>query len=170
MAIRKRYELVLGDKVVLRLRPKQDTVRLERPNPYGGWTDPMDLDREGILELRDCLDEIFRDWFCNDEPSPQELYRRFLSPGPAADICAMPNCKNPRDDKSSILCAECRVREPLICSNCGVRVDGVVTATKKHLCWSCYQLMSTDQEVLVGRPTGQAMQGEDEIEQARRTT
>ena len=62
--IRKRYELEVNGKVVLRLKPKQQTVRIERPNPYGGWTDPVDLNREHVLELRDTLDEILAGRFC----------------------------------------------------------------------------------------------------------
>lgn len=68
MAIRERYELEVNGRVVLRLKPKQDKVVLDRPNKYGGWTDPETLDREHLLELRDVCDEILMSWFCPDKP------------------------------------------------------------------------------------------------------
>ena len=65
--IKKRYELEVNGRVVLRLKPKQDKVRMERKNDYGGWSEPVDLNREHVLELRDVLDEIMRDWFCEKD-------------------------------------------------------------------------------------------------------
>ena len=67
--IRKRYELEVDGKVVLRLKPKQDKVKMQAASSYayGGWEDTT-LDREHVLELRDTLDQILMDWFCKDTP------------------------------------------------------------------------------------------------------
>jgi len=91
--IRKRYELVIENRAVLQIRPKQDKVQLKTTSMYGGWTDLISLDREHILELRDTLDQILMDWFCGVEEPRNK--------------CATTGCGNQKM-ADSLFCEACR--------------------------------------------------------------
>ena len=75
------YEIFDGDGAVIRITDEKDVAYLEMAGSAARdcWIVGHRLNRELLLDLRDAIDEILQHWFCDKEPSPQELYRKYLS-------------------------------------------------------------------------------------------
>jgi hypothetical protein len=151
--IRKRYEMEVDGKVVLRFRPKQDTVKMQYDSArYGNYTHVI-LSREHILELRDCLDEIMRDWFCDKEPSPMELYKK---------------CLNPKTKDSTVWC-----NDNIPCTHCGTVAPGPrIRDNDKFSCSPCYhgEKQGMDATTFIPCEVRDYKAPEDTIEALRRNT
>ena len=77
--IKRTYEIATETRPLLKLSPSAEQVYIEMyATAADVWLVGHQFSREHVLELRDTLDQILMDWFCDKEPSPQELYKKYL--------------------------------------------------------------------------------------------